>query len=121
MWLATKFGFYSIVRDGIDGGFKVRSRCEIDLKNLCKLSQFKDKKIHFDSKSDYRFRIFISSEELKILMNYFSSSLDYDNFKDKIKTVRNQRDKIPFYNKIWAVMYEYQHRYNFKILINEYN
>lgn len=119
MWLATKFGFYSIVQDKKNRNqFKVRTRDKKDLESLRKIEEFKNRKIHFDSLADYHYRIFITKNELTVLMKYLSDNLDYDNFKDKIKEEVSQKDKLPYYTRIWTIMYEYQYRFNKKFSFN---
>lgn len=104
MWLATKYGFYSIVKSKEqENCYMVRARKAIDLKNL----RLK-KRIHKSNETDYMFRIFINTQELLNLMVKFGSNIDYSNFKDKIAKVKNQKEKVPFYARIWSIMYEFQ-------------
>lgn len=111
MWLATKFGFYSIVKSSENNSFMVRSRERKDLDNLKRnVLNFKNRKIHFSEITDYKYRIFINKEELAELMLFISENVDYSNFKDKIKSSLDQKDKLPYYSEIWGVMFDYQHR-----------
>ena len=114
MWLATKFGYYSIVKSNkVRDSFMVRARAEKDLLNLTKeLFIFRKRKIKKSYDTDYMFRIFITQEELDILMVFLSKNIDYSNFKDKIHTIGNQKDKVPFYMRIWDVMFDYQFKLN---------
>lgn len=110
MWLATKHGFFSVVQSDIrKDQFMVRARAEKDLENLItECVSLKGKRIKKSLDSDYMFRIFISKQELDILMIFISDSINYSNFKDKIHTIKNQKDKVPYYMKIWNVMFDYQ-------------
>ena len=87
----------------------IRARAEKDLQNLKNsLSVLKDHEIKITKQADYHFRLLINGEELSQLMQFFASEIDYPNFKDKVKTIPNQKDKLPFYHDIWVVMYQYQ-------------
>jgi hypothetical protein len=110
MWLATKFGFFSIVqiREN-ESKFMVRARAEQDLQNLKNgISVFKNHDIKITKYNDYHFRLIVTSEELKLLMQFFACEIDYPNFKDKVKSTPGQKDKLPYYGEIWAAMYGYQ-------------
>jgi acetyl-CoA carboxylase beta subunit len=110
MWLFTKYGFYSIVQDEKDKSiFKVRARKKADLQELqSNVPEVSDCSIHQDLKADYRFRIFINSNQFQSLMLHLSNSLDYNNFKDSIYRNESQKDKLDCYHQVWDVMYEYQ-------------
>jgi hypothetical protein len=110
MWLATKYGFFSIVqtRENKDL-FMVRARAEKDLQNLKNsLSMLKEHEIKITKQADYHFRLLVNRKELSRLMQFFATEIDYPNFKDKVYTVANQKDKLPFYHEIWGIMYNYQ-------------
>ena len=109
MWLASKFGFYSIVKDSKSSNFQVRARCGKDLENICNnVPVLKGKRIIFTINSDYSHRIFITEEELQVLMVFMAVNLDYTNFKDKIKTIKDKKEKVPYYFKIWNAMWNFQ-------------
>lgn len=110
MWIATKFGFYSIVqtRENKDI-FMVRTRAEKDLQNLKNtLPVLKNHEIKITKHADYHFRLLVNREELSQLMQFFATEIDYPNFKDKVYKVANQKDKLLFYHKIWEIMHSYQ-------------
>lgn len=110
MWLATKDGFFSIVKNTQSKKEKeayfVRARKSQDLRNA-----FPKKIVYVSRQKDYAYRVLVSKTELKKLMNKTVNDLDYYNFKDTIKKIPNQRDKVPFYNEIWAVMNDYQSKF----------
>lgn len=110
MWIASKFGFYSIVQTREDKNqFMVRARAEKDLKNLTSnISLLRNHQILRTENADYRFRILIIRVELETIMNYFATEIDYPNFKNKVKSIPDQKDKLPFYHDIWAVMHRFQ-------------
>jgi hypothetical protein len=100
MWIANKFGFYSIVqtRENKDL-FMVRARAEKDLQNLKNtLPVLKNHEIKITKQADYHFRLLVNREELSRLMHFFATEVDYPNFKDKVYTMANQKDKLPFYH-----------------------
>jgi hypothetical protein len=110
MWLATKHGFFSIFQTREKHNlFMVRARAEKDLQNLKNsVSVLKAHEIKVTKHNDYHFRLIVTGEELKLLMQFFASEIDYPNFKDKVKSIPGQKDKLPYYGEIWAAMYSYQ-------------
>lgn len=122
MWLATKQGFYSIVKNNeSQSGYIVRTRAKKDLENLKILvDELKDRKIVTTIESDYMFRIFIKQEELFELMLFIADDIDYSNFKDKIKYSPNQSDKVGYYSEVWGIMHDYQVKKNKSERINYY-
>ncbi len=110
MWIASKFGFYSIVQTREnDDIFMVRTRAEKDLQNLKNsISALKEHEIKDTKQADYHFRLLVNREELSQLMQFFATEIDYPNFKGKVYKVANQKDKLPFYHGIWEIMHNYQ-------------
>lgn len=112
MWIATKFGYYSIVqtKGSNQNLFMVRSRSKQDLENLKnEISIFRKRKIKEDFFADYFYRIFINREELYSLMMFIVMNIDYSNFKDEIKANKSQKDKLGYYSEIWGIMFDYQY------------
>lgn len=111
MWLATKQGFFSIVRSDINDSFVIRARAQKDLNNLKQsIPCLNKRKIREYDGSDYPCRIFIAQNELNELFQFFSEDIDYSNFKGKIQTIKNQKDKLQAYHEIWAIMFSYGER-----------
>lgn len=118
MWLATEKGFYSVVINtqskNKESEILIRARKKSDLENLNT-----GRKVHISKKKDYAYRIFVSRQTfLRILLD-LGSELQYSNFKDHIKGIPNQKDKVSFYSEIWLTMNEYQGKfikglYNFR-------
>lgn len=109
MWIASKYGFFSIVKDSKSSNLQVRARCRKDLENICNgLPCLKGKHILYTMDSDYAYRIFISEEDLQVLMVFLAINLDYTNFKDKIHRIKDQKEKEPYYFKIWNAMWNFQ-------------
>ncbi len=106
MWLATRHGFYSIVRKS-PGIYHIRARVRADLENLqrvCDLSQ----KIERWPQADYRFRIIVGDDNIGRVFAALCVDLDYSNFKTKIAATPDQRDKLHAYHDIWGLMMELQ-------------
>ena len=84
MWLATKYGFYSIVQkqppdDGDPAVYHVRARVRQDLENLLAASALAMEILEWPE-ADYRYRIVIHQRELFDLMCLLAENLDYPNF-----------------------------------------
>jgi hypothetical protein len=109
MWLATKFGYYSIVNSEIDGKIVIRGRKISDIRNLINsVRSLRNCKLVVTRKNDYICRIFVDLQQLADVMSLLILNLDYSNFKDMIYKNKDQKDKAPYYTRIWNVMYEYQ-------------
>lgn len=109
MWMATKNGFFSIVKIKGSNRYFIRARVKKDLLNC-----FPSDRIFKSDKTDYRFRVVVDKEELNnfVLSN---SEIEYTNFKDSLKGT-NQEDKLQPYYQIWWAMYDYQVESSFSIL-----
>lgn len=106
MWLMTQYGFFSIVRQGEDSAFYVvRARVRNDLENLRRLAQL-DSDIVESEDADYRYRIFISSDELETAMSVLAQTVDYENFKQRIGDLPDQRQKSGAYHHVWSLLRE---------------
>jgi len=115
MWLATKYGWFSIVKDPSvipsklsPGLWMVRARVRKDIENVCTLLRlnFEDEIIQTQD-SDYEFRILIDLVQLEELFQKFAFSIDYPNFKDMIDFTPDQKDKHAFYNRVWLLGMQY--------------
>lgn len=112
MWVASKFGFFSIVKK--DGNFHIRARVLSDLEELRRaVPGLRECSIHETRKADYRFRIVIPDSDKQVFMEVFAvlgASVDYGNFKDMIGRSIMQADKKWVYAEIWHQMHQYQQR-----------
>lgn len=123
MWIASKLGFYSIVYkpSHLDPegppAYLVRARDKADLERLVKTLKKKknpyDKdflKIHEYHRSDYPYRIIVrDSAMLHDFLECLGESIDYENFKDKIKATPHQKDKLAPYEGLWELLYNALH------------
>ncbi len=110
MWLATKHGFFSIVRKG--DVFHVRARSRGDLLSLVATTKgvLGPERISESPTADYRWRVVVSDQEMQTLWASLAASVDYPNFKSEVAATSAQRDKLPIYHKIWHLLHDYQNR-----------
>ena len=106
MWIASKFGFFSIVCKGEDQ-FHVRARVRTDLENLLVAVDL-DEKIHESDLSDYKYRLVVGHDAVRKITSALAETLDYPNFKNKIAETSSQVTKLDAYHEIWEVMYSEQ-------------
>lgn len=90
MWIATNFGWFSVVEDRNDSDMVfIRGR---SIEHMDHLTDYTDKIIDRNIEliemisADYRYRIHISKEEFKSLMALVIDDINYDNFKNSIKS-----------------------------------
>ena len=106
MWIATKVGFFSIVRKDNDE-YHVRARVRSDLVELMELAGVECEL--FESKNaDYRFRLVIDQETLEVIGAKLFAQIDYGNFKNRILESETQCEKASAYGDIWATMWGIQ-------------
>ena len=124
--IATQFGFYFIVQKPADGVanpwpnvrpvhsdssdervFHVRTRCEMDLKNIVSLASF-DAKIRHTTTGDYAWRIVVGQAEVNAIMSVLAHSIDYSNFKDRIHDLPEQAGNLSAYSQLWSRMLAFQ-------------
>lgn len=106
MWIASKYGFYSIVKK--EDVFHVRARCRADLENLRVASGIDDDVKESYPGSDYPWRLIVGGESLAKVFDSLEESIDYGNFKGMIGGTPNQRNKLDAYHRIWAEMNRWQ-------------
>ena len=106
MWIASKFGFYSIVCKNEDE-FHIRARLKVDLENLLIATNI-DEQIHQSDRADYRYRLVVGSDAVKKVFSILCESINYPNFKNQIAETPSQEDKLDAYHDIWSVMYREQ-------------
>lgn len=79
MWLATQYGFYSIVKKAGDTYF-VRARVRQDLVNLINLLDLDAEVLEWDQ-ADYRYRIVVNAQRFYVIMTKLSTTLDFPTSK----------------------------------------
>ncbi len=106
MWLATKLGFYSVVRKGRD--YHVRARLKRDLLNLKEFTGCNAKLIQSPPTADYRWRMIVRLDVWQAIMVRLVDSVDYANFKSKIDHTPDQCEKHGAYARLWAELHQIQ-------------
>lgn len=102
MWIASKLGFFSIVRKATDE-FHIRARAKRDLENLVSAG-FPAEVVPSYPGSDYPWRIIAKAVQMPQLWQLLGESVDYGNFKGQIAQTPDQRAKLHSYHEIWAIM-----------------
>ncbi|MDO9585761.1 MAG: hypothetical protein Q7I93_04660, partial [Syntrophales bacterium] len=92
MWLMTKYGFYSIVQK-LPNEFHVRSRERRDLQNLIDNIPLSGCLISESKSTDYLARIIVDLNMVLKILQFIGSTLDYDNFKQRIAETPDQAHK----------------------------
>ncbi len=106
MWIASEFGFFSIVHK--DGCWHVRARLKKDLAELVAAAKL-DAKIEEWPQADYRWRARLKDEaDMSRVFGALQSSVTYTNFKSHIATLPRQRGKLPAYHELWSALYAIQ-------------
>ena len=102
MWTFLNDAYFSIVADRENSNLLlVRSRFRGDIEKY-----FPKAKVIEMRDADYRFRTFVSRQELKKVLNKVVDDIDYDNFKNSVdETWRHNT-----YLDVWSVMYSTQNR-----------
>jgi len=110
MWIASKFGFFSIVKDISTNQnvhiWMVRARVKSDIENVADLLEIEHGDIIESDDSDYQYRILVNLPQLEDLMSEFAVNVDYPNFKDMIAETDDQMSKVPFYTRVWSMFAE---------------
>lgn len=109
MWLATQYGFFSIVRKEEDLFF-IRARVREDLENLLAMACLKDENAGICTwpETDYRYRIVVDLEVLLEIFVQLAAGIDYPNFKARVYEREDQAHKLGAYQKIWSLMADLQ-------------
>lgn len=105
MWMASKLGFFSIVRK--PDGFHVRARLRQDLEQLLATGA-PGASIQEWPAADYRWRAIVSPAELHGLFGALEASVDYPNFKAEVARRPDQRPKLPAYHALWSDLHALQ-------------
>lgn len=106
MWIASRFGWFSIVKQA-DDAYAIRARKREDIESLLSFLNV-NIPILESEKQDYRCRIVVTEHELLTISCELFQDIDYPNFKEMIGKNENQRDKLAYYHEIWGIMWDYQ-------------
>lgn len=104
MWLSTTTGFFSIVQHrNQPDQYLVRARVRQDLLSLKTLAALAGDVLTTPT-ADYRYRLYVSRDEMSAILAKLAAAIDYPNFKDRIATLPDQRPKLAAYHRVWSVM-----------------
>lgn len=118
MWIATKIGFFSIVRRPEKEGAKnsvyhIRARTGADIDAVISLLEpvLKRTLQLFETPDvDYHWRIILKPEELAPALAALAATVDYPNFKNEIHNSDTQAEKLDAYSDLWTALYDLQSR-----------
>ena len=105
MWIATDFGFFSIVEkpwDQAQGTLTVRARVRGDLVNFMRLAGMSTP-IADDAQADYPYRIQVPKAEVATVLGQAVVAIDYDNFKARVGKSQGGR-RATIYARVWGVL-----------------
>jgi hypothetical protein len=106
MWIASHFGFFSIVFK--EGHWHVRARQKSELEELTGAAKL-TAKIEEWPQADYRWRVRLKDgADLERVFDALRESVTYSNFKSHIGTLPKQRAKLPAYHELWSGLYAIQ-------------
>lgn len=106
MWLMTQYGFYSIVKKG-GNEFHIRGRVKDDLERLRTRAKLVQEVLTLPS-ADYKYRIIVNNEAYESVMKVIAESVTYDNFKNRVGLLADQKEKLHAYHKIWGILWGLQ-------------
>lgn len=115
MWVASKYGWFSIVDKG--DGIHVRARRRQDLVDLAAAVWDVWKTVHPQEiptvqtsypGSDYPWRMIVNAPQLRLIMGTLAASVDYPNFKAMIHDTPHQAHKGAGYGKMWAIAKQWE-------------
>lgn len=103
MWVFTQDGFISAVDNNQKPGLlTVRSR---DRQSLVMLAEIAETSIEFTPGRDYQYRTFVTREAFTEFMTAQIDTLDYHNFKDRLRTTRGYEYSSAA-GQVWTVMHD---------------
>ncbi len=109
MWLATKYGFFSVVAHQDDPDLvQVRARSRADLGHLRGFAQGRGipiPDIVMTPANDYCCRIFMTRQSWTQLGGELATEIDYPNFKEQ---VRGEPLRDAAYTQMWSAMRTFQ-------------
>lgn len=102
MWIATNFGFFSVVQKDGDDFLTVRARVRADLVNL-RLSCPGLSVIEATPGNDYPFRATVSHYDWSVALGHVAMDIDYSNFKDEVGE-RQGHARASVYARVWSAL-----------------
>lgn len=109
MWIFSKVGFFSVVRNNQGDGVLVRARVRKDLVELRDTYAPTLGEITHDKLRDYPYRAKLSLDDLAQVMARIALDIDYSNFKSEVAR-RQGWERERHYHKVWDVMYDLEEK-----------
>jgi len=111
MWLFTKDGFYSVVKNKYCGPDEVavRARTNDDILNFCLATKTPTKRTIRTPEADYLFRVHVSREVFTNYVHECADQIDYPNFKNKA-IAPGDHARSDAYHKCWEALHAWQER-----------
>lgn len=110
MWLATSFGFFSIVQksdDSVARTITIRARVKSDLENLREKYLPQLGPIQKNVGTDYKYRAKVGHADFAIALLRIGLDIDYPNFKDCVAK-RQGAARAHVYAELWHVLLKLQ-------------
>lgn len=105
MWLMTRVGFFSIVREPGDGDLTIRSRVREDLEALQQHYLPALGPIRAKAGTDYPFRAKASVSDVAAATAKMIDDIDYSNFKNEVGR-RQGPARARAYSRVWQALLE---------------
>ncbi len=108
MWMFTKDGFFSAVKNRYctDNEIAVRARSMTDITRFCKATKTPENKVLTTTDADYRFRVHVPHSVWVDYAAAAADGIDYPNFKSA--TCPGDPDRAHAYHGCWESMYRWQ-------------
>ena len=102
MWIVLNKSFLSIVKNrNNENQLLVRARVKGDIEKV-----FEDADVFEDMNADYKYRSYISRENVANVISYELLKIDYDNFKSSVS--KNDLDRSHAYMNVWSALNKLQ-------------
>lgn len=106
MWLLIPEGFFSVVLKPGDNSLSVRARVREDLDRL-RDAYLPTLSATVETRGgDYRYRAWVSREDLADGMVRLAGAIDYSNFKAEV--ARRDPDRAHTYGEVWGILGQLQ-------------
>ena len=102
MWIVLNNSFLSIVKNrNNDNELLVRARVKGDIEKV-----FDDADVFEDENADYKYRSYISRENVANVISNELLKIDYDNFKSSVS--KDDIDRSHAYMNVWSALNKLQ-------------
>lgn len=108
MWIFTRDGFFSAVKDQYCGEneLMVRARVRDDLERFCDREALDPNDIMEFPQADYRFRIKVPRGRWIAYVGTMAHDIDYPNFKGTV--ISRDHDRHTAYMECWRALHDWQ-------------